>query len=64
MIKDYFEIANYAPLLTFEKAMLDAPSVQVSHAYKNWPPKFAKMICAHFVPGEYETAVGAYLLRK
>ncbi len=64
MIKDYFEIANYASLLTFEKVILDAPSVQVAHAYKNWPPKFAKMICAHFVPGEYETAVGAYLLRK
>jgi hypothetical protein len=64
MIRDYFKIVNFAPLLTFEKAMLNSPLIRVTHAYKNWPVKFAKMICAHFVCGANETAVGAYLLRK
>lgn len=57
MITDYFEIVNFVPLLTFEK------SIRFRNAYENWPPKFAKMICAHFVP-ETETAVAAYFLKN
>lgn len=60
MIRDYFYVANFVPLLTFEKTMQESFS-EVGEAYNNWPPKFAKMICAHFV-GESETAVGAYFL--
>jgi ubiquinone/menaquinone biosynthesis C-methylase UbiE len=58
MIKDYFEIANFVPLLTFEKSLEKCKRIA-----RNWPTKFAKMMCAPFVP-ESETAVGAYLLKK
>jgi ubiquinone/menaquinone biosynthesis C-methylase UbiE len=71
MIQDYFQIANFSPLLTFEKAItnterLGYPIVieeALQDAYKNWPPKFAKMICAPFVHSDY-TAVGAFMLKK
>jgi len=63
MIKDYFEIVNFTPLLTFGHTMQTSDNPDVQKAYKNWPPKFAKMICAHFVD-ENDTAVGSYLLKK
>jgi SAM-dependent methyltransferase len=64
IIKDYFEIANFSPLLTFEKAIYPVTSDEaLENVYKNWPPKFAKMICAPFVDSVY-TAVGAYMLKK
>jgi len=58
MISDYFEIANFVPLLTFEKSLEKCKRIA-----RNWPTKFAKMMFASFVP-ESETAVGAYLLKK
>jgi SAM-dependent methyltransferase len=63
MIQDYFEIANFVPLLTFEQTLNNTVNQKIADAYRNWPKKFAKMICAHFVDPK-ETAVGAYLLRK
>jgi SAM-dependent methyltransferase len=57
MIQDYFQIVDFVPLLTFEK------SIQLRNVYENWPPKFAKMICAGFVR-ESETAVAAYYLKN
>jgi SAM-dependent methyltransferase len=63
MVRDYFEIVNFTPLLTFEKTLKDSNDDRVSKAYSNWPVKFSKMITAHFV-NENETAVGAYILRK
>lgn len=70
MVKDYFEIVNFTPLLTFEEnikhcfnSSQKAVYRDIEKAYKNWPPKFAKMICAQFVH-ESETAVGAYFLKN
>jgi len=64
MIKDYFEIVNFVPLLTFEQTLKKTYKSDVVQAYNNWPPKFAKMICAHFIGTDKDTAVGAYFLRN
>jgi len=63
MIVDYFKIINFSPLLTFEKSIIYSSNNEIRNVYKNWPNKFAKMVCAEFVD-ESETAVGAYLLQK
>lgn len=63
MIKDYFKIVNFVPLLTFEKTIWNTVNQEVADVYQNWPAKFAKMMCAHFVD-ERDTAVGSYLLQK
>jgi SAM-dependent methyltransferase len=63
MIRDYFEIVNFSPLLTFEESMARSSDEKIQMAYKNWPRKFAKMICAHFVD-DSETAVASYLLKN
>lgn len=63
MIKDYFDIVNFVPLLTFEKTIKNNHSEYIKKVYDNWPPKFAKMICAQFVK-QSDTAVGAYFLKK
>jgi SAM-dependent methyltransferase len=60
MIKDYFEIINFVPLLTFDKLLKETHG-DLKKVYQNWPPKFAKMICAQFVDSS-STAVGAYFL--
>jgi SAM-dependent methyltransferase len=63
MIRDYFEIVNFVPLLTFEQTLRESSDANINRAYNNWPKKFAKMVCAHFVD-EKDTAVGGYLLQK
>jgi hypothetical protein len=63
MIQDYFKIVDFVPLLTFEQTLNNSSDPKIADAYRHWPKKFAKMICAHFVD-EKETAVGAYLLQK
>jgi len=63
MIKDYFEIVNFSPLLTFEHVLQTSNDERITKAYSNWPTKFSKLVCAHFVDEKY-TAVGAYLLKK
>lgn len=63
MIQDYFKIIDFIPLLTFEKTLHQTTDQRVVDAYRHWPHKFAKMICAHFVDKK-ETAVGAYFLQK
>jgi ubiquinone/menaquinone biosynthesis C-methylase UbiE len=64
MIKDYFEIVNFVPLLTFEEDIKNSSDVDIQSAYKNWPPKFAKMICAHFMSSFSDVAVGGYFLKN
>lgn len=64
MIKDYFDIVNFVPLLTFGETLKKSTNKDIIKAYFNWPPKFAKMICAQFVEDKNDTAVGAYFLRK
>jgi len=64
MINDYFEIVNFVPLLTFESLLKNSYKKEIVKAYENWPPKFAKMLCAHFIDNECDTAVGAYFLKN
>jgi len=63
IIKDYFEIVNFMPLLTFEHTLQTSKDKNVIKVLNNWPTKIAKQFCAPFVD-ENETAVGAYFLRK
>jgi len=63
MIQDYFKIVDKVPLLTFEQTMNEAYDASVADAYRHWPKKFAKMICAHFVD-ERDAAVMGYYLKK
>lgn len=63
IVQDYFKIVDFVPLLTFEQTLHNSVDQRVADAYRHWPRKFAKMICAHFV-NEKDTAVGGYLLQK
>jgi SAM-dependent methyltransferase len=63
MIKDYFEIVDKVPLLTFEQTLNNSCDYKVADAYRHWPKKFAKMVCAHFVD-QRDVAVMGYYLRK
>jgi len=63
IVRDYFKIVNFVPLLTFEETMKKSEDKRVQNVLNNWPSKFAKMVGAHFVDGN-DVACAGYMLRK
>lgn len=65
LIKQYFDIINIVPLLTFEKVVIEMSKTnkQIDNILHNWPIKFAKQICAPLVD-EKNIAVAGYLCKN